>query len=109
MLTYEDTLAQLLAWMDQPVYVTVVPVVKPLLQVAQIFGTLTQGKDLSEAARAKLGTDEALFFDLGPDFNGHHSCFVIPRDHFDAAQMPDEDTLAITLRGCYLTVARDIF
>lgn len=111
MLTFEQTLAQLHKWLNEPVAVSVHPSAPWMpLQVAILFGQLTHAEEPPDHIRTHLAQTEAdddvFFFFVGQD--DHRSHFVIARALFESAEMESTtlgaEMLAIWVRGIRLNV-----
>ena len=86
MLTYEDMLAKLLGWIDQPVTVTVVPAFDGAMQVAGMGGVLRRASPPPEALKAMTGHgSEILFFYVGDDEDWNRRWFAITQAQFERA------------------------
>ena len=87
MLSYEDALARLLGWIDEPVSVTLTPDYEGAMQVAGMSGVLRRGTAPAAVAQVTGHAGEVLFFFVGEDFvegepSWQRRYFVITRDQF---------------------------
>ena len=82
MLTYEEALTRLLAWIDQPVNVTVVPEFEGAMQIAGMLGTLRRGEPPRGLTETTGHTGEVLFFYVGDDEDWNRSWFAITEAQF---------------------------
>jgi hypothetical protein len=107
MLSYEESLAILLGWIERHVSVTIVPDYDGAMQVAMMSGVLRRGTAHSAVEAVTGHPGEVLFFYVGEDYvDGEPSwqrrSFALTRDQFVGAYMTSS---AITGGGEMLVIS----
>jgi hypothetical protein len=113
MMTFEETLQQLLAWMGEPVEVVISPRYNDHIQAASLFGILSPSFELPRDAATEVGpaaTGELFFFPIKRAGKGAGE-FLLAASLFEGAILrrnpgTAEGVLDIYTRGIEFSVLR---